>query len=295
MNTLDRALALAGLLAWACAGCSETTLEGDCRRDSDCAAYQRCDTLDYRCVCASDDACAAGEYCNPSGSCQVQSGCVTNEDCGAGSFCDAGSGQCVGAGSCTRDLHCDLGQICESGACRVGCRTTADCELIEREVCVDGACLAGRCEQTDYCPFGQFCVLADKACVVDPVQPFCVPNCSSICEGCVDKTQGPCGDPANLCSGQNPTFCLVACAGEEDCPSGYDCVASIDPLGHTCGQDADCLGVRNTCGLHSHRCALNQQPCDADADCHDFGTAVCLSGFCVIGHHCAPPGGCRVP
>ncbi|HOX43437.1 MAG TPA: hypothetical protein PK668_07565 [Myxococcota bacterium] len=294
MNTLARGLALACLAALAGGGCSERTLEGECRRDGDCAAYQRCDTLDYRCVCASDEACADGEYCNPSGSCQVLSGCVSNEDCGAGSFCDVGSGQCVAAGTCSLDRHCDIGMICEGGACHLGCRTTADCELLEREVCVGGSCLAGRCEQTDYCPFGQFCVLAERACQVDPTQPYCVPGCSPICAGCTDKTQGPCGDPANLCSGQNPTYCLVACQAEDDCPSGYDCVNSVYPH-TTCAEDVDCAAVRNTCGAASHRCALNQQPCDGDAECHDFGTLPCVGGYCVLGLYCVPPGGCRAP
>ena len=35
-------------------GCSEAvTFEGECKRDSDCEEYQRCDLLDYRCICDS--------------------------------------------------------------------------------------------------------------------------------------------------------------------------------------------------------------------------------------------------
>jgi hypothetical protein len=292
MNT--RSVWIACLLAWPLGpGCSQTTtLEGDCRRSTDCEAYQRCDTLNYRCVCATDEACAQGEYCNPSGSCQVKAKCLSNADCESGSFCETGSGECVGVGTCTRDVHCDLGRICQAGVCRLGCRTTADCELMLREVCLEGACVSGRCENNEYCPFGQVCELADHACLT-PAEPFCVSGCSFICAGCTDKTQGPCGHPANICSGQNPTYCLVACRTQAECPSGYDCVSTIDPQGRTCAEDVDCASVENVCGTASHRCALNKQPCDTDPDCHDFGPAVCLSGYCVIGQHCAPPGGCR--
>ena len=59
-------VALSMLFLIACT--SDSIFDGECKRDADCPQYERCDTRDYRCVCASDEACAMGEYCNPAGS-----------------------------------------------------------------------------------------------------------------------------------------------------------------------------------------------------------------------------------
>lgn len=277
----------------ACSG--STTFQGECKRDSDCARYERCDTLDFRCVCDSDEACAQGEFCNASGSCQLKSDCYTNADCAEGSVCDTLSGECIGANACTRDDHCDIGQICESGVCRQGCRTTADCDLMQREVCINGQCILGKCENTDYCDFGKVCEVETHECI-QPALPHCQPGCDPLCSDdvCPQIGDSPCGEPSAICAGldQQHSHCWFACEPlADDCPSGYQCKPTTFSWA-TCGVDADCDDVVNSCGQASNRCALNQQVCASDADCHDFGPAVCLSGFCVIGHHCEPPAGC---
>jgi hypothetical protein len=287
-------LTIATLLAsaFALSACSSsTTFNGECKRDSDCAAYERCDTLDYRCVCSSDEACALGEYCNASGSCQVASGCFTNEDCLAGSICDTGSGECISADSCSRDEHCDIGFICESSRCRRGCRETADCDLGAREICLDGTCRLGMCENKDYCSDGLVCDTDSHSCV-QPSEPYCA-TCDAICSVC-GPGESPCGDPANICAGEDPvTYCWVHCLDSDDCPAGFHCVPTTESWA-TCTTDTDCNSVENTCGSASHRCALNQQVCDSSADCHDFGPATCLSGYCIFGQHCEPVfGGCQ--
>ena len=288
-------------LACLVAGCSgDSVFEGECRRDSDCDQYERCDELDYRCVCASDEACAQGEYCNASGSCQRKTSCYSNEDCPQGNFCDVVSGACIASDSCTRDTHCDIGQICLNGFCRLGCRDTADCDLMLREVCVEGTCRLGLCENNDYCDFGRVCNPITLGCEVPP-DPHCQPDCSRTCEGCTDPDQGPCGDPANVCGGTaGDTHCWVACSGPDDCPSGYQCVPTSVSWSPFCDQATDCTEapnpndrVINVCDGEGDaaRCRLNKQPCATDADCHPFEIS-CLANQCIFGYHCRPPGGC---
>jgi len=290
---------LAGVFP-ACSG--STTFSGECKRDSDCEQYERCDTLDYRCVCDEDEACAQGEYCNASGSCQVKSGCYTNADCTGGSICDIGTGECIASTACSQDSHCDIGKICEGGSCRIGCRDTADCDLALREVCIGGQCILGKCENTLYCNFGLVCQHDTHECV-QPAENHCAPGCDPWCGAAVCPAVGdsPCGEPTTICAGLDAmsSHCWVACDPEADqCPSGYQCKPTTFAWA-TCDSVEDCTDVNsasnvlNTCGVTSHRCLINQQVCNTDADCHDFGAPTCLSGYCVIGYHCEPQAGCQ--
>ncbi len=287
-------------------GCkSSSTFEGECKRDTDCAQYERCDTRDYRCVCKSDEACAPGEICNAGGSCQRKTECFSNYDCAAGTVCDIDSGECIGSNSCTTDFQCEIGQICENNLCRLGCRETADCDLEKREVCVSGECRLGLCESNSYCEFGDVCEAQTHACVA-PQDPHCVKDCSPTCDQCGEDTGiGPCNDPANVCvrSG-NTAYCWVACTTGEECPSGYQCVPTTVSWGPVCQNDADCTSVPapddrviNVCdgtngGQNIGRCRLNKQPCWTDADCYPFVTT-CLAQKCIFAYHCRPPEGCQ--
>lgn len=270
--------------------CSQSSGQGECQHASDCAAFERCDFEFYVCVCRSDEACGLDEYCNPTGSCQKKSGCFSNADCQSPNVCDVVTGQCIPAIRCSADFQCDLGQICKEGECRLGCHNTGDCQLSRREVCVSGSCQTGFCETTGYCPFGQICQ-TDKICA-NPIGPFCTPDCSKTCAGCTDLKKGPCGDPRNLCASRgSSTFCWVACETETGCPSGYDCQPASVSWAPPCQNDSDCWSVSNTCGVSSHRCALNQQPCTKDSDCEPF-VVKCELGSCAIGHYCRPPNDC---
>ncbi len=293
------------LLAAALFGCGGgSEFQGECKRDTDCYQYQRCDTMDFRCVCASDEACADDEFCNESGSCQPDTKCSTNADCETGTVCDVQTGDCIAASSCTMDAHCDIGQICEQGACRVGCRDTADCDLLQREVCLEGACVAGRCENNRYCDFGKVCDTGTHTCQA-PTDPHCVAGCSPTCEQCGENTAiGPCGEPANVCAriDASNTRCWVYCLSDDECPSGYQCVPTTVNWSPYCESDLDCTQapnpddrVINVCdgndGGQVGRCRLNKQPCRVDQDCFAFTTA-CLANQCVFANHCRPPGGC---
>ena len=286
-------------------GCADSApFHGECKRDSDCEEYEECDLLDYRCRCNNDQACAQGEFCNLSGSCQAKTSCVSNLDCPDDStFCDVTSGECIEAIKCSTDFQCDIGQICENDVCRIGCRETSDCDLMDRDVCVSGDCISGRCENNSYCNIGMVCDTQEKRCE-QPAQPYCSPGCDFICSTCGNDTSiGPCGDPSIICGmyedrpGQ--TYCWVSCQKHADCPSGYQCVPNTVDWDPGCNVVEDCTNpvdpddaVVNVCGQASHRCRLNQQPCDTDADCEPFVTT-CLLARCVFGYHCEPPGGCQ--
>ena len=61
-----------------------------------------------------DDACP-GQFCNTAGFCQDRAGCEKNDDCLDPSlFCDTTTGTCLLVGRCTIDLHCPLGQVCDT-------------------------------------------------------------------------------------------------------------------------------------------------------------------------------------
>ncbi|RLB59332.1 MAG: hypothetical protein DRI34_02155 [Deltaproteobacteria bacterium] len=297
-------LLLLSLLAGA--GCSGSQdFEGECKRDSDCQSYQRCDTRDYRCICASDEACAPGEFCNASGSCQTKTSCLSNDDCTGQGVCDVFSGECIGPSACSDDVQCDIGQICEQGVCRLGCRETSDCDLMQKEICLDGQCRQGMCDGNPYCPFGQVCDLDSHLCT-QPVEPHCLTGCSPTCELCGEDTSvGPCQNPANVCVRQDgETYCWVYCEGDEQCPAGYQCVPTTVSWSPLCESDSDCSDapdpndrVINVCdgtsgGQVVGRCRLNKQPCFNDADCYPFETH-CQEGQCVFASHCRPPGGCN--
>jgi hypothetical protein len=283
------------------AGCSDAApFGGECKRDSDCEEYEKCDLLDHRCVCASDQACAPGEFCNLSGSCQQKTSCVSNLDCpDDGTFCDVTSGECIEAVKCTTDIQCDIGQICENNLCRSGCRETSDCDLMAREVCVGGECIPGRCEYNSYCEFGKVCNPQTQGCE-QPAEPYCTHGCDYTCSTCGDNKEiGPCGDPSIICGryqAGGETYCWVPCVEHADCPSGYLCRPNTVDWDPGCNVVEDCtLGddpVVNVCGPMSHRCKLNQQPCETDGDCYSFETT-CLLARCVFGYHCEPPGGCQ--
>jgi hypothetical protein len=290
------------LIIFFCGACSSSsTFEGECKRDADCEdQYQRCDTRDYRCVCASDEACAAGEFCNASGSCQRKMACFSNLDCDSGSICDIDSGECISSTSCTTDFHCDLGAICQSGTCQAGCHSSADCDLGNFEICVDSTCRFGLCENNNYCEFGRVCNIQTHTCE-QPTEPHCTSGCSATCEDCA-LYEGPCGDPANVCVRKDlETHCWVECQTEDECPSGYQCVPTTVAWSPICDSDTDCTEnpnpddrVINICdgkGSATPRCRLNKQVCEEDADCHQF-TTTCFASQCVFAKHCRPQGGC---
>ncbi|MCI0670881.1 MAG: hypothetical protein L0Y64_10500, partial [Myxococcaceae bacterium] len=169
------------------AGCKDPTptTELACTVDDDCAkslqvgtaADHRCEGSTGVCYCRTDTACGPREFCNTVGFCQDRVGCARNSDClGSGLFCDTGTGTCLSEGRCTHDLHCRIGQVCDTARrlCAEGCRSGGDCNdtscrcdggpcnctgttEAERAACEIGVCDPAFCESEAYCRYGEKC------------------------------------------------------------------------------------------------------------------------------------------
>jgi hypothetical protein len=284
-----------GLLA-----CNESNrIGGECEQDSDCLSeFESCNVTESRCICTSEQACAEDEYCNQTGSCQKKTGCFSNIDCTDG-ICDVSTGECIDKDNCTTDFHCDLGQICEHNNCIIGCRDSSDCELMDKLICFFGACTAGRCEKnTDCDQFGEVCNLETYLC--EPSTDNHCGECDPLCTDCAIG-EGPCGNPTNVCQQEtlNSGKCLLSCrkGHDEDCPAGFECMATPAHWAPVCEETGECLGgldpIINYCGSSSKRCALNGQACNVNEDCYDYTeTTECVGGVCMFGYHCQPSDGC---
>lgn len=282
-----------GLLAVAlvcAAGCKNTKLSGSgCQKDSDCgepAAAFRCETQTGVCYCRTNDACPPAQFCNTAGFCQDRQGCETNADCLDSSlFCDTSAGTCLSLGRCTTDLHCALGQVCDTKktTCVDGCRKDGDCpgtscrcgdapcactgstpEELAR--CALGTCDPTFCSTPDFCRFGETCSVIPDGGVpyaqchddYDPVRrPYC-DNCTygggvSICgkgpNYCLIDTRHPGG-----------SFCGTDCSQGQSCPRGYAC------------QDVIVVMSQWQCSLANPSCPTNPTlPCATDAECKHGG------------------------
>ncbi len=297
----------AALLALAAAGCKDTRLNtSGCRQDSDCgdpAAAWRCDSKAGLCYCRTDAACPVREFCNAAGFCQDRAGCEKNADCQDPSlFCDTSSGTCLVRGRCGSDLHCPLGQVCDtaSSTCKDGCRGNGDCPgsacrcgdvacgcaattEAGRSACAIGECDPYFCASPADCKFGETCGVAADAgsprasCYSDfdvNERPYCA-NCTS--GGGVDT----CGYGPNFCiidTRTRATYCGADCSDGQSCPHGYGC------------RDIIVVFSRWACS-ETVPCPANPSlPCAADSDCQRGAT--CLKPLGATTGSCS--GQCRV-
>ena len=90
-------------------------LPNPCESDDECNSIQRC--IEGNCeslsVCGGDGNCADDEIC-VNGRCSPVDLCQANNDCPETDDCIAG--RCVPS-LCRGEVDCDIGQICEAGAC----------------------------------------------------------------------------------------------------------------------------------------------------------------------------------
>ncbi len=272
------------------AGCKNTKLAGSgCQQDSDCgepAAAFRCEAQTGVCYCRTNDACPPAQFCNTAGFCQDRQGCETNADCLDSSlFCDTSAGTCLSLGRCTTDLHCALGQVCDTKktTCVDGCRKDGDCPgtscrcgdascactgstPAELARCAIGTCDPTFCSTPDFCRFGETCGVIPDGGVpyaqchddYDPVRrPYC-DNCTY-------------GAGVNIC-GKGPNYCLIDTRHPgnyfcgTDCSQGQSC-----PRGYAC-QDVIVVMSQWQCSLANPSCPTNPTlPCATDAECKHGG------------------------
>ncbi len=221
---------------------------------------------------------------------------------------DAGEGEGEGEGDaggegegeapvCVEDGDCDLGFLCDSGDCVIGCTDSRDCP--DNLVCNvalgdNGRCVA--CVDATDCANGDVCDDSQcrQGCVVDGDCDVGV--CDTANDVCVDCNEDGDCDAGTICTDQHCVLgcrddrdcaggetcgaaglCVEACVDNGDCANNSTCVDSVCALG-CAGDDANC-GFGQVCGPND-RCA---QRCNNDDNCPtDF---VCDAGACVPGDH----------
>ncbi len=218
-----------------------------CSGDDSCPGGFRCDSGTAQCMCENDAACEAlygeDQFCNDFGFCQQTAGCYSTFDCRANQICDVATHGCIDSSSCTSNEQCPMGRICRAaeGRCSPGCDVTGDCEL--GQVCVDGVCTSGLCEDHSYCPIEYFCNSDTMSCYPGG-KDYCRP-CTSGFDCNVDEGEAC----LRLAVEGEGKFCAVEChPGADDCPSGYACSGSYTvcslgncPVGWRC-EDVEILG-----------------------------------------------------
>lgn len=286
------AVASAALVS-ACVDRTQTQGTG-CSTDGDCgnpASAHRCEVQTGICYCRTNDACSSNEFCNTAGFCQDRSGCERNEDCiGADLFCDTSTGTCLTRGRCSTDLHCPLGQVCDSArtTCVDGCRRDGDCAGVscrcgdqpcactgttqaELQACEIGVCDPTFCSNDSFCQYGEICGQPPDAgtdrnqCYTD-YDPKRRPYCDSC----------PFGGGVSVC-GSGPNYCLIDTAHPGNYFCGADCSeGQLCPRGYQCS-DVIVVGLPGTasCTRSNPACPANPSlPCTEDTDCKRGGVCV---------------------
>ena len=226
-----------------CTGCDSCTESGNtwnctnsCQADASCVSG----------ACKLNDGVSCGDNHNACGSDLCLDNCckpfVTTSGCCA----------CSGTGDCS--APCGAGGSCVNSICKYGFG----------DPCIgDGDCLSGYCDGT--------CKLGDGAFCGEPTDcgsGLCMGQhcCSTPCKfgTCGCDTNGNCVR-CNLNQACNPDFICKFIAGER-CKVDAQCLSgvcqngfcTVGGVGHPCGDDTDCGGVRNSC--MGNCCDMRQPP-----------------------------------
>jgi len=213
----------------------------ECTTDSQCAAGQKCDSINGRCVDAIPE-------CNTSDRCGAQCVKCPSER----PFCLDGQ-VCV---TCRNDLECASGQFCLSGECS-SCTTDRHCGPRcgacdeDKPFCLTDGTTAGSacvaCRNNSDCPGGQ---------------------CSPTTFTCVNTTtcEENCAEQGKVCNGS----ACVECFADAHCPCGGSCDVSTGTCTTSCADSGDCLGVEY--------CSTTTQECERGR--RKPGTAPQGGSFC---------------
>jgi Cys-rich repeat protein len=252
-----------------------------------------------RAACDCGRPCADGSRCDETLGCVIE--CSVAAECPSGSTCVGGL--CLGFSaprvreafteldcSCSSDDECgDL--LCIEGMCRMGCRTSDDCDA--GFACVDATCVptvTPDCDAERPCSAGLECVAGECRA------PAATCQFSSECgtgRVCVNQQCTTECDAARPCATAGTTcvdgFCVETppvgeCVVNADCGEGRVCRdgACFDE----CSTDAEC-GTGRYC--LEGRCRVDDRPrpsCDATRSCATG--SVCLNGTCRIPCSTAP-------
>ena len=309
-------------------GCVNGTCEvlpcGGCQADEACRADEKC--VPAQGAACADHTCPAAYPCNSGGVCAKP--CVVNGNCDTGFFCNSAlksctecafDSQCAGktgkpvcntdngtCAACNVNFDCvkalGSGHYCDAHVCKVGCKTTADCNAGLNETCdtstIPGKCVqchtntdcqnafgasAGACDDTghcvqcwgttqaaashDFCSGGlSECNLATKTCVQ------CIADHNATGEDCGISSGGTMyAQDARTCNADT-YMCVAGCQFDSQCGCPH----------WSGGPESDCL---NPDGTHRRP---DQEHCDPRRTTMAGVTGPTLGACvqCTVNTHC---------
>lgn len=232
----------------------------ECAYNSDCANPAAV-CVGGRCMleCRTERDCAEGEDCVNSRCAKLWVYCETDEDCADGRRCMTGVCAVVTVESDPAAQKKSYGEACSSAAdCASGLCLGNPAEGI-------GACTR-RCGPEEPCPQPDECITLAAGTDVCAKQGAGQPAA---------ETGTPCPQGPQICASglcvtppQGSPVCTKLCAGDADCPSGYEC----GPV-----QTAD--GEKQVCVPAAAEGAGFGEPCSE--------TVLCRSGLCLTSGQCS--------
>lgn len=263
--------------------CTGPGCRQECLTDTDCAAFEVCDTATSGCTvdrCRMDSDCGAGSVCGYvdllSRVCVRPGPGAPGEACGdagdcAHGFCDDSVCRqpCLGADECPAGQLCtgvsvSYPQCTDSSPC-ANCGDTQTCmpNLFAGYLCVDDCLDVNECANQDhYCVqlFGGIPLWQFSSCSASGVEPGC-PNVTDIWDPFSRSCAAPCVKDSE-CAGDEICWqqaCRRTCVADCDCEPHESCgdwgaCAPAIRCDEACVPDAACSGNGKVCDLASTTC-----------------------------------------
>jgi len=301
-----------------CSVPSCTSDQGACTSDGDCCSGN-CE--DGACVALNPACKTLGNEC--SGANECCSGRCADGTCQPSSFCGQQGDACSGDADCCGGI-CNIASGSSKGTCAKPSSGSANCDLVDGELCSDGAILddggvptcGGKCCSRACAPWGPTGVF-----VCQPAS-----GCRVVGDTCT-KDSDCCGSEGMPVAPQKPVTCVIeagksvgVCRNPQGCaPDGavcklatMSCNATCDCCSGNCNQVDSCkqdsLGAPRCAGVECVQpggaCASSANCCDGlpcvpNPDesgppfvCFAGGSCVPKCGACTTNADCCPGSSC---
>jgi len=240
-------------------------------------------TLDFKCVCGTDQDCSTGQHCDETGGCVE---CVTDSHCTSPTapYCINAECQACKVGQqrdCTLDDDklCAIGkQTCEKNGSWSTCAITKQDACSPQEYCKDGTCIC----QSSFTKCGDECVLlfADAK------------HCGACGNACKEGALCASGTCVDKCPSDTPTICGNACINVTKNPN------HCGGCNNACKEGQQCLGGQCVCPPHSVLCEgrcvdtrSSRMHCGGCGKACKNGQS-CANGACLLRCPASTPEGC---